>query len=1253
MEINFILVIMLLKKKTKVAELRESGGMTEERKPKVHAQRKFAQGSPNFTLLKDREKESGSTYQTNQSTAPGSTYNDPANYVVPDVCPKTEDFLEFLCFRSCPSFLPASLNYFGNPVYHNFPNGVPSSEHGISSGSTITKQEICSKVDLKQAEAKLPMASKSKPPKQTSQVKKISSVNKTKISVGRIHSSFRKTIVNSGIMTRMGRMKSCTDLSASKSSRNLTHKNKKVHKASPLSKRVSTRSQLRNAKFQSSSSSASSNDGSDSDSDSLDETFPSSATVKRRKLPQNNRTLSVKKITSKLEPVTIKPQIRNKVENSSIPVSKNTRQSLKTVVAPNHPSRKASKDPAKAESVQLQGKPLDSESKRSSGNEKSKVSSIKENAKTSIVKEKTKNLVSGSDTAKTTVAAKQTRESSKKLKNPPVIASRRPSRRTKEAATFFMTLIGQEEEFYSSELDDHNILQYLKDEEKSPPKKKSRVPVERNPKPPPSPPPVVRGKRNSVELSTSRAKRRSTILQEAAKRFTESQSSDSDSSDSEKGDSSCSLSSSLRSSSSLSSSSSEEDAPVRSIRTRSFDPTRSSKTASSKTKKDDIQGARAIMTRKKSLNQAQETNTKRPARLEIKNTKTTNVVKSEANSRKRSTNIKRTVETPPLNYDLSSLIDAPVFHPDEKEFNDPIEYLEKIQHECERFGICRIVPPASFKPECQVADGMRFTANNQYVHRMFRRRGTNSCILEAIHRHLRELNINYQPPPCIGGIEVDLPGLYEAVQDLGGPGHVLENNLWSKVADTLKIPQGAHDRFSKLDSIYCKYLLPYATLSDEERKKLMHKIESQKNRHLTDDEDENECVVKGSSMPLSTFYRIARNTLSVWFPNTNSSATDASDLDPAQVEAAYWKLVTKRVAHVCVHSGNIDSGQSGYGFPCNKTSRHPWNLKVLTNNNGSVLRSLGPVPGCTVPTLHVSMLFSASCWYRDPHGLPWIDYLHTGADKIWYGVPSLQESVLHQAMNKLVPDLVKGDKSVWLSSDTVMVPPTMLADQKVSLSRTIQKSGQFVVVWPRAFTSSLSTGYSVSESVCFAPMDWLPIGDACFKELRINNEPTVFSLQQLLWSIAHDSRSTVNVLKRVLPILKPDIDEEIQLRSSLRDFGVQQWRKLPVTSEPSSKDGKKRRQTSVTDDGEMECEICQASLFFSRAECHSKADSPVTWCLMHALKKIKDHPRVTQHIRVFYVHDEAELRKTVQSLQDHIKSKALRRAPAHHRSSTL
>lgn len=133
-------------------------------------------------------------------------------------------------------------------------------------------------------------------------------------------------------------------------------------------------------------------------------------------------------------------------------------------------------------------------------------------------------------------------------------------------------------------------------------------------------------------------------------------------------------------------------------------------------------------------------------------------------------------------------------------------------------------------------------------------------------------------------------------------------------------------------------------------------------------------------MPLSAFYRIARNTMSMWFKNPEPAAAD--------VEAEYWRITRERTHHVCVHSGSIDSGVWGYGFPTNKNSscaKHPWNLKVLSNNNGTILRSMGAVMGVTVPTLHLGMLFSTFCWYRDPHGLPWIEYLHTGASKIWLG----------------------------------------------------------------------------------------------------------------------------------------------------------------------------------------------------------------------------------------------------------------------------
>lgn len=66
------------------------------------------------------------------------------------------------------------------------------------------------------------------------------------------------------------------------------------------------------------------------------------------------------------------------------------------------------------------------------------------------------------------------------------------------------------------------------------------------------------------------------------------------------------------------------------------------------------------------------------------------------------------------------------------------------------------------------------------------------------------------------------------------------------------------------------------------------------------------------------------------------------------------------------------------------------------------------------------MLFSAVCWYRDPHGLPWIEYLHTGASKIWYAVPDDQSSNFRDALTSLVPSHCQ-NKTIWLPCDTTMV----------------------------------------------------------------------------------------------------------------------------------------------------------------------------------------------------------------------------------------
>lgn len=103
----------------------------------------------------------------------------------------------------------------------------------------------------------------------------------------------------------------------------------------------------------------------------------------------------------------------------------------------------------------------------------------------------------------------------------------------------------------------------------------------------------------------------------------------------------------------------------------------------------------------------------------------------------------------PSSKSTSQMVEAPVFYPTEKEFQDPIEYIEKIRIKAEKFGICRIVPPATFKPECKVSDDMRFTAYNQYVNKMLHRWGPNFKELLAIRKYLSTQNITLNQPPWV------------------------------------------------------------------------------------------------------------------------------------------------------------------------------------------------------------------------------------------------------------------------------------------------------------------------------------------------------------------------------------------------------------------------------------------------------------------------------------------------------------------------
>jgi len=47
--------------------------------------------------------------------------------------------------------------------------------------------------------------------------------------------------------------------------------------------------------------------------------------------------------------------------------------------------------------------------------------------------------------------------------------------------------------------------------------------------------------------------------------------------------------------------------------------------------------------------------------------------------------------------ECADMLDAPTFYPSEEDFKDPLEYFKIVKPVAQKYGICRVVPPPSFK----------------------------------------------------------------------------------------------------------------------------------------------------------------------------------------------------------------------------------------------------------------------------------------------------------------------------------------------------------------------------------------------------------------------------------------------------------------------------------------------------------------------------------------------------------------------------
>ena len=77
------------------------------------------------------------------------------------------------------------------------------------------------------------------------------------------------------------------------------------------------------------------------------------------------------------------------------------------------------------------------------------------------------------------------------------------------------------------------------------------------------------------------------------------------------------------------------------------------------------------------------------------------------------------------------------------------------------------------------------------------------------------------------------------------------------------------------------------------------------------------------------------------------------------------------------------------------------------------------------------------------------------------------------------------DVDLGVSDIFFQVPPDTLVKAGVSLCKTVQEAGQYIIVFPKAFTSFICSGYLVAESVYFARPEWLNKAQEIFKVINV------------------------------------------------------------------------------------------------------------------------------------------------------------------------
>ena len=308
------------------------------------------------------------------------------------------------------------------------------------------------------------------------------------------------------------------------------------------------------------------------------------------------------------------------------------------------------------------------------------------------------------------------------------------------------------------------------------------------------------------------------------------------------------------------------------------------------------------------------------------------------------------------------------------------------------------------------------------------------------------------------------------------------------------------------------------------------------------------------------------------------------------------------------YANDLSTHEYSSGFPLRKPSDPPlgntdaefgsdeyyrtsgWNLNNISSWPGSAIQSVShSIDGINKPWLYFGMMFASFCWHREDINLASINYMHTGSDKQWYGVPGAKAKAFRSVMEKQMRLRLKEIPDLEHHITTQILPSTLLGN-KVPVYKTRQEAGQFIVTFPEAYHCGFSYGFNCAEAVNFATSDWIPHGSQSVVDYRLKGKRECFSFDRLVFTLSyHLPKLSLESCKLLLKELEALQADEQHFRALLFRTGVHKLTTQQLTQLP--KEGCMSpdipEELAKYDDQRV-CSTCSHTCFLSAVCCNCR-----------------------------------------------------------------